>query len=164
MYHEYKHIVLFTFANSVIIVYHIIHVRAIIIGHFASCLGRCGCTAKCQDAGMQYRQRMWTHKVISSMSMPMQFTKECRTCLIVSRETDRRLMPYCPDNGTHRSITNYKASQASPIFACQATCILHWYLVSQTEWPGSQCTRHQNWMQQTSRMQQTSNNIIYTFM
>ena len=32
----------------------------------------------------------------------------------VERDVDRRLMPYLPDHGTHRSITNCKDSQTSP--------------------------------------------------
>jgi len=81
--------------------------------HFVSCVGRCGCTAKCQEAGIQYHQREWTH-TMSSMSKLMRFTKECRTCLTVSREVDQRLMPYWTNHDIHCSITNFKASQASP--------------------------------------------------
>ena len=81
--------------------------------HFVSCIGRYGCTSKCQEVGMQYHQRERIH-TMSSISKLMLFTKECRTCLTGSREVNQRLMLHLPDHGIHCSITNCKASQASP--------------------------------------------------
>jgi len=85
--------------------------------HFVSSIGRCGCTAKCQEAGMQYHQREWTHTRWCSLSKNVEPVLQCR---------ERLTKGSCHIwHGIHRSITNCIASQASQ-YSHGKHCILHW--------------------------------------